>query len=162
VRPLIAARAAILALAASALTACEDNGGSMVNSRICADFRAPAAGAPAVSVDAATPVDNCVRRWAYSLAGAHDTATLVANAAVAACEPALTRWNQEALNQQQTPDVQGGGPAETMSIDTGQPTNALAEHNAFAQRQALLYVVEARAGRCRPPPMVKGVPAGTT
>ena len=160
-RPLTAARTAtvaVTAIAALALAACENNDGSMVNSKICADFRAQAL--PAVGADPATPVDNCVRRWAYSLAGARDTAEVVANAALAACGGALTRWNQASLNQAQQDST--GAPVTTLSIDTGQPTNALAEHNAFAQRQALLYVVEARAGRCRPPPVVKGVPVGTT
>jgi len=157
-RTLIATRAATLALAAMGLTACEDNGGSMVNSKICYDFRAPAAGAPAVATDAATPVDDCVRRWSYSLAGGRDDAEVVANAAIAACGAALTRWNQSSLNQ--PAQDSNGASAETLSLDTGQPTNALAEHYTFAQRQALLYVIEARAGHCRPPPVVKGVPAG--
>jgi hypothetical protein len=157
-RALTASRAATLALAAMALTACEDHGGTMVNSRICPDFKAPVAGAPAVATDAAAPVDECVRRWAFSLAGSRDEAEVVANAAVAACGAVLTRWNQASLNQP-APDATGA-PAVTLSLDTGQPTNALAEHNAFAQRQALLYVVTARAGHCRPPPVVKGAPAG--
>jgi hypothetical protein len=157
-RPLTAPRAVTLALATLALAACEDHGGTMVNSKLCPDFRPPSAGAPPAATDAAAPVDECVRRWAFSLAGSRDEAEVVANAAVAACGAALTRWNQASLNQP-APDA-SGAPAQTLSLDTGQPTNALAEHNAFAQRQALLYVVEARAGRCRPPPMVKGVPAG--
>ena len=160
-RPLTASRAAVLALAAMALSACEDNSGTVVNSKLCPDFKAPAAGAPAAvaATDAASPVDECVRRWAFSLAGSRDEAEVVANAAVAACGGALTRWNQASLNQP-AQDPTTGAPTETLSLDTGQPTNALAEHNAFAQRQALLYVVEARAGHCRPPPVVKGVPAG--
>ncbi|HZZ33141.1 MAG TPA: hypothetical protein VFE10_14230, partial [Phenylobacterium sp.] len=129
------------------------------NSKLCPDFRAPAAGAPAVPTDAATPVDECVKRWAFSLAGSRDDAEVVANAAVAACSAALTRWNQAGVNQPGQQDS-AGAPAQTFSLVTGQPTNALAEHNSFAQRQALLYVVEARAGRCRPPPVVKGVPTG--
>ncbi|MDB5481441.1 MAG: hypothetical protein JWO83_2494 [Caulobacteraceae bacterium] len=158
-RALIASRAATLALAALALTACENNGGTMVNSKLCPDFKAPAAGAPAVvATDAAAPVDECVRRWAFSLAGSRDEAEVVANAAVAACGAALTRWNQASLTQPTQDST--GGPTQILSLDTGQPTNALAEHNAFAQRQALLYVVEARAGHCRPPPVVKGAPVG--
>lgn len=157
-RAVIAARAATLALAAMALTACEDHGGTTANGKLCYDFRAPAAATAAAAADAAAPVDDCVRRWSYSLAPSRDEAEVVANAAVAACGPALTRWNQASLNEP-APDSTGA-PSQTLSLDTGQPTNALAEHNAFAQRQALLYVVEARAGHCRPPPVVKGVPAG--
>ena len=157
-RAVTAPRVVTLALAALALAGCEDQGGTVVNSKLCPDFRAPAAGAPPVATDAAAPVDECVRRWAFSLAGSRDEAEVVANAAVAACGAALTRWNQASLNQP-APDATGAA-AQTLSLDTGQPTNALAEHNGFAQRQALLYVVEARAGHCRPPPVVKGVPAG--
>lgn len=159
-RALIGRSTVTLALAAIALSGCEDNGGGYaVNSKLCPDFRVPAAGAPAGPTDAATPVDDCVRRWAFSLAGSRDEAQAVADAAMAACAAALTRWNQASLNQP-TQDATGA-PTESVSLDTGQPTNALTEHNAFAQRQALLYVVEARAGHCRPPPVVKGVPAGT-
>ncbi|HLZ82516.1 MAG TPA: hypothetical protein VKQ54_03045 [Caulobacteraceae bacterium] len=158
-RPLTASRAALLVLAALALAACEDNGGTMVNGKLCPDFKAPAPGAPAVAADAASPVDECVRRWAFSLAGSRDEAEVVANAAVAACGAAITRWNQASLNQPVT-DPTTGAPTQTLSLDTGQPTNALAEHNSFAQRQALLYVIEARAGHCRPPPFVKGAPVG--
>lgn len=159
-RAVIASRAATLALAAMALTACGDNGGYMVNSKLCADFKAPAGGAAAAApTDAATPVDDCVRRWAYSLAGSRDEAEVVANAAVAACGAALTRWNQASVNQPAADAA--GGPAQILSLDTGQPTNALAEHNAFAQRQALLYVIEARAGRCKPPRVANGRPVGT-
>ena len=145
-----------LALAAVGLTACGGHGEHMVNSKICADFKAtnPQTGAPAVT-DAAAPVDDCVRRWAYSLAGSRDHADVVADAVVAACSAALTRWNQGGLGQ---PD---SGPVQAMSITTGQPTNALAAHSDFARGRALLYVVEARAGRCAPPPTTNGVPTGT-
>jgi hypothetical protein len=36
----------------------------------------------------------------------------------------------------------------------------LAEHSAFAQGRALLYVVQARAGRCKAPPIENGAPTG--
>jgi hypothetical protein len=150
-----------LALAAVGLTACGGHGEHMVNSRICADFKTTSTtqtGAPALAApDAAAPVDDCVRRWAYSLAGARDHADVVADAAVAACGGALTRWNQTGLTQ----DSQSG-PVQALSLTTGQPTNAMAEHSAFAHARALLYVVEARAGRCAPPPTTNGVPTGTT
>ena len=152
-----------LAVAAMALSACGDNDGGMVNSKICADFKTPDAGkaaTPAAPTDAAAPVDECVRRWAYSLAGARDSAEVVAGAAVAACGTALSHWNQTAGD---APAVDtNGAPAAIMSLVTGQPTNAMAEHAAFAQRQALLYVVQARAGRCKAPPAVKGVPVGVS
>ena len=148
---------AAVALAAMGLSACSEHNGRMAaNSKICTSFKASTT-ALAIA-DAATPVDECLRRWSYSLASAHDTAEVVAEAAVAACGTTLSRWNQAGLGQQQT---QAGGPVEALSLTTGQPTNAIAEHNNFARGRALLYVVQARAGRCAPPPATNGVPAGT-
>ena len=151
-----------LALTAMLLAGCDDHDGRMVNSKICADFTASKTapgGAVVAAEDAASPVDDCVRRWAYSLAGARDGADVVASAAVAACGPALTRWNQATLDQPPAQDS-SGAPTEPLNVDTGQPTNAMAEHTAFAHRQALLYVVQARAGGCKPPPATKGAPTG--
>jgi hypothetical protein len=154
---------AALALAAMGLSACNDHDGRMVNAKICADFKATNAaqtGAPPIaSTDAAAPVDECLRRWAYSLAGARDSADVVADATVAACGAALTHWNQAGLNQQAQQDS-ANGPVQALSITTGEPTNALAEHSAFAHGRALLYVVQARAGRCAPPPASNGAPTG--
>jgi hypothetical protein len=167
-----AASTAAALLTVVSLSACSGNDGSTANSKICADFRNPdnarsgTAGAP--SADAAAPVDDCVRRWAYSLAGARDSADVVAGAAVAACGAALTRWNQSVAAAGGPVDIGApvdstGAPSDNpLSLVTGQPTNAMAEHSAFAQRQALLYVVEARAGHCKPPPVVKGAPAGVS
>jgi hypothetical protein len=132
----------------------------MVNAKICADFKLANTAQPGtLATDAATPVNECLRRWAYSLAGARDRADVVADATIAACGAALTRWNQAGLAQDA--QANAGGPVEALSLTTGQPTNALAEHSAFARGQALFYVVQARAGRCAPPPVVNGVPTGT-
>jgi len=154
---------AALALAAMGLSACGDRDEGTANAKICADFKTagPAqAGAPAASPsDAATPVDDCVRRWAYSLAGSRDSADVVAEASVAACAGVLTRWNQAGVNQQA--QAEAGPPEQALSLMTGQPTNPFAEHSAFAHGRALLYVVQARAGRCPPPPAANGVPTGT-
>ncbi len=143
-----------VALAALGLAACGDRG-RMTNAGICADFKAGQAQTTPTANDAAAPVDDCLRRWAYSLAGSRDRADVVAEAAVAACNPALSRWSQATLSQQ-TPS---GG--EGLSLTTGEPTNPLAEHSAFARGRALLYVVQARAGRCAPPPTANGLPVGT-
>ncbi len=152
-----------LALTSMALSACGENDGGMVNSKICADFKtsdAVKAATPATPSDAAAPVDECVRRSAYSLAGARDGAEVVAGAAVTACGTALSHWNQTAVD---APAYDANGaPTAITSLITGQPTNAMAEHAAFAQRQALLYVVQARAGHCKAPPAVKGVPVGAS
>ena len=159
--------AAIAAVVLS-LSACDNTGDQMAaNGKICARWKTPVttnANANAAAVqngvatavaDAATPVDECVKRWAYSLASSRDGADVVADAAVAACSTALTNWNQGAMG--------GSGPVgsdQGVSEVTGQPTNAMAEHANFAHSQALLYVVEARAGRCKPPAVVNGVPVG--
>ncbi len=153
---------AALALATIGLSACGRDE-AMTNSKICADFKtagAAQASTPAAGPnDAATPVDECVRRWAYSLAGSRDSADMVADASVAACSGALTRWNQAGVNQQA--QAEAAPPEQALSLMTGQPTNPFAEHSAFAHGRALLYVVQARAGRCPPPPAANGVPTGT-
>ncbi|WP_297506276.1 hypothetical protein [uncultured Caulobacter sp.] len=143
---------AAVALAALGLAACEERHDAMANPRICADFKT----GPGVTAaaDPATPVDECARRWAYSLAGSRDSAEAVADAVVAACAPALGKWNQTALAQT------ASGGEQALSLTTGQPTNPLAEHSAFAQGRALLYVVQARAGRCKAPPAANGQPTG--
>ncbi|HEY5106846.1 MAG TPA: hypothetical protein VII73_08740 [Caulobacteraceae bacterium] len=150
---------AALTLAVGGLSACEGQEGRMVNGKICANFKtATNAQTAAVASDAASPVNECLRRWAYSLAGARDRADVVADAAVAACAGAMTRWNQAGLSQQAQDDAQG--PVEALSLTTGEPTNPLAAHSAFARGRALFYVVEARAGRCAPPPAANGIPVG--
>ena len=152
---------AALLSATLGLAACDHHEG-MINSKICADFRTvntAQTGVPAAAInDAATPVDECVRRWAYSLAGDRDDANVVADATVAACAAALTHWNQAGLAQQAQAGV--NGPVQALSLTTGQPTTALAEHSNFAHGRALFYVVQARAGRCAPPPVNNGVPVG--
>ena len=151
-----------LALAAMGLSACDDHEGPMVNAKLCPDFTAAngqTGATPIAATDAASPVDECVRRWAFSLAGAPDRADVVAKAAVAACGAALTKWSQAGLNQQA--EDSGAGSSGALSLTTGEPTNPIAEHTAFANGRALLYVVQARAGRCAPPPVTNGVPTGT-
>jgi hypothetical protein len=145
---------AAVCLAALSVSACGGPHKPMAaNSKICADFKAPRNTSATASIaDAAAPLDECLRRWAYSLAPSKDEADYVSEAAVAACSGALARWNQESLGD--------SAPEEAMSITTGQPTNPMAEHNAFAHNRALFYVVQARAGRCTPPAVKDGVPVG--
>lgn len=147
-----------LALAALGLSACNQAGdGGRANGKLCANFKAAAPAAAGVVADAAAPVDDCLRRWAYSLAPSRDDADSVADAAVAACGAVIGRWNQAGLAQTSTTEA----PEQAISLTTGQPTNVFQEHAAFANNRALLYVVQARAGRCAPPPVVNGAPAGT-
>jgi hypothetical protein len=160
---------AALALATLGLSACDERHEMAANPKVCADFKAakPASttagtttaittAPPMVAgAEGAQPVDDCVRRWAYSLASSRDDADTVAEAAVAACNVQLARWNQQTLGQP-------GSEIEASSIITGQPTTPLGEHSAFAGARALLYVVQARAGHCAAPPITNGVPDGLT
>lgn len=144
-----------LCLAALALGACSGPSPAMpANNKICADFKQPRAATPGLSADAAA-VDDCVRRWAYSLAPSRDAAETVAEAASSACNTQLSRWNQQALTQP-------GADEASTSLITGGSTTALAEHHNFSQTRALFYVVQARAGTCSPPPAKDGAPEGIT
>ena len=138
------------------LSACNEAGGVRANSKICIDFNQGKGAPPLATSDSTAAVDDCARRWAYSLAPSHDDAETVADAVVAACSAPLSRWNQQSLNQ---PAANGG---EATSIITGQPTTPLAEHFNFARNRAMLYVVQARAGNCSPPPAKNGVPEGVS
>lgn len=150
----------LAALASLGLAACNDAG---VRAKgICTPFPAAAAqgvGGPVAvsSADPSAPVDDCLHRWAYSLAGSDDPAEAVADATVSACTAALSRWNQQGMAPAAGP---GGDTSEATSLVTGQPTNAFQAHHEFAQGRALFYVVQARAGRCAPPPATKGAPVG--
>lgn len=148
---------AALVLVALALSACDERHEMAGNPKVCADFKLAKANVPTVvaGAEGAAPVDDCVRKWAYSLAASHDAAATVAEAAVAACNVQLARWNQQALSQP-------GADIEASSVTTGQPTTPLAEHSAFTSARALLYVVQARAGNCAPPPITNGVPDGVS
>jgi predicted outer membrane protein len=148
---------AVLAMAALGLAACDQRHDMAGNPKVCFDFKtAKPAAAPAVAgAEGAAPVEDCVRKWAYSLAGSRDDAGTVAEAAVAACNLQLVRWNQQSLSQP-------GADIEANSLITGQPTTPLSEHSAFVHARALLYVVQARAGQCAPPPMTNGVPDGVS
>ncbi|WP_411289203.1 hypothetical protein [Phenylobacterium sp.] len=155
---------AIAALAAVGLSACEGNqnrrtagggGGLCKPFTETANNNAAMPAAPgAAAGDASAAMDDCLHRWSYTLAASSDTADVVADAVVAACNAPLARWNQQSMG--------GAGGAEGMteapSLLTGQPTNPILEHNTFAGGRALFYVVQARAGKCGPP---KAGPATT-
>ena len=145
---LVTALGAVLTLAA-----CNGPARTGGNAKICADFTAakPAAGAP--GANGATAVDDCAKRWAYSLASSRDDAEVVAEAVKTACGAQLSTWNQQTVNQP-------GGEGESASLLTGEPTTPLAEHNAYLSRRALFYVVQARAGSCPAPAAKDGAPEG--
>lgn len=157
------ASAAVLACVLAGASACadrDDDGGGAV-AGICTPFTA----APAASADptAVQPVpgggdaaafDDCLHRWAYRLARAQDTsAEAPAAATMAACAPVLSRWNQATLA------VPATGPDTAVSLVTGESQGTLPDRYQSAGEKALLYVVQARAGNCAPPP---ATPAAAT
>jgi len=146
---------AVLALGALGLAGCGDAQGNArrANPAICIKFGQAQAAPPLAPQDGAAAVETCVQRWAYSLAPSRDDAATVADAVVAACGVPLTAWNRQAVSQ---PAADG----EAASILTGQSTTPVAEHYGFTQNRALFYVVQARAGRCAPPPAKNGTPEG--
>ena len=156
-RPLIP----VAALAALSLAACNnaDNGrAGGPGSRICTPFPEAANNntngptvAPVQATDPAGALDDCLHRWAYTLASSSDPAEAVAQATVAACAPSLTRWNQQGLSTGAGGPQPAEGAQEAPSLLTGQPTNPLTEHYTYAQGRALFYVVQARAGKCAAP-----------
>lgn len=143
----------IVTAAAAALAACSDNRPKPV-AGICKPFPDTAAAQP---TGGAAGLEDCLHRWAYTLAGSRDDAGTVADAVSAACRASLARWNQTSMAEA----AAAGAPAEAPSLLTGQPTNPIAEHATFSADRALFYVVQARAGGCKPPPRKEGVPAMT-
>ena len=165
---------AAIALAGVTLAACHHGGGAAygsTNGNLCKAFPSHDANTPAIAAnDAAGAYDDCLHRWAYSLAPARDSAEIVAGAATAACAAALDHWNQQTLNQQAAPGpvmpgqaqvpVGGAEPSQYQpgadqpgtDLGTGQPTDLITARSQFAQNRALFYVVQARAGGCAPPP----------
>lgn len=148
--------ALVLGFAALGLAACEQAPRTGGNAKICADFKTAKAAPVAASADGAAAMDECLKRWAYSLAPSRDDAEVVATAAKSACGAQLSRWNQQIVNQP------GAAEGESASILTGEPTTPLGEHNAYADRRALFYVVQARAGSCAAPPFKNGAPEGVS
>lgn len=161
---------AVAALATLGLAACNDTnrqaGVAGGGNSLCTPFagapaspnaaNAAAAGPVAPLADPAAQADDCLHRWGYALAASSDPAESVAQATVAACGPALSRWNQQAMG----PTSAVPAPAEAPSLVTGETTNPVAGRYVYAQGRALFYVVQARAGKCSAPPMSNGVPTG--
>ena len=158
----------LAALAAVGLASCQGAHSGMAGggNGLCAPFAATqatatqpagqAAIAPPIAGDPSSGMDDCLHRWGYALAASSDDATHVAQATLAACSGALSRWNQQAAST----GLDDAGPIQAPSLVTGEPTTPIGQHLAFAQGRALFYVVQARAGRCAAPPMQNGVPVG--
>lgn len=146
-----APRLGALVCTALSLAACS-GAQERANSNICYDFKAKAAPIPAT--DLAGGVDDCARRWAYSLASSADDAESVADAVVGACHTPLIKWNQQSMGATEAP------AGDATSIITGEATTPINEHMNFLRSRALLHVVQARAGNCTPPPAKDGLPEG--
>jgi len=104
--------------------------------------------APVSANDPAAAFDDCLHRWAYTLAPDHDPADVVAHASVDACGSILATWNQQTLPAQPQP---ASRRAARMSMAQGQD-NELAQRMRMVESRALFYVVQARAAGCAPPP----------
>jgi hypothetical protein len=139
----------IVAAACVGLAACE--GERRPVSGVCKPFPE----ASATPADGAAGLEDCLHRWAYTLAGGPDDAGTVADATVAACTGPLTRWNQQSLTAAAAAPDQA---QEGLSLLTGQPSSPIAEHRSFAADRALFYVAQARAGSCKAPPRREGAP----
>jgi hypothetical protein len=144
---------AALAVLAVGLAACQDPAARRpaADNRICTPFPKAASPGTAPAADPAAPLEDCLHRWGYSLAPSIDAADQVAQATVAVCRSQLAAWNRQILNQA-GPTGGASGPIEAPSLTTGQPVNQFTAHHEYAQGRALFYVVQARAGRCAPPP----------
>src|SRR5688572_19293447 len=139
-------RSLIIVAAGLALTACQERDRPVAG--LCKAF--PETAQPANN--GAAVLEDCLHRWAYTLAGSRDEAGLVADAVAAACRAPLARWNQQSMARAAATDA----PQEAPSLITGQATNPIAEHANFTSDRALFYVVQARAGGCKPPPRKDG------
>lgn len=153
----------LLTLAAAAsLAACNQaNSSRDAVAGLCTPFPAAPAAAPtsgpaapvATAGDPVAPLDDCLHRWSYALAGAGDeSSTTVAQAALSACHNVLTRWNRDTVSS-------GGETSEAPSLTTGEIMNPIAAHYAFAESRALFYAVQAKAGHCAAPRFKDGAPA---
>lgn len=147
--------AAVLCLGAVGLAGCNNaqDRQAQANSGICIDFAQAAKGPAVAPQEGPAAVEQCIQRWAFTLAPSKDAADQVADAVVAACSAPLSRWNQQTLNAP-------GASGEATSIITGETTTPIGEHFAYTRNRALVYVVQARAGNCRPPPAANGAPQG--
>ena len=130
-------------------TSAPSGGLTLTGSKYCTPFKAANTNVNTTLSDPAASFDDCVHRWAYTLAPARDPADVVARASVDACGPILSAWNQQTLDQNpqpQQPSRYGNrGPQQ-------QQNNPLAQRMGMVESRALFYVVQARAAGCAPPP----------
>ena len=129
-------------------TSAQGGGLTLTGSKYCTPFKAANTNVNTTLSDPAASFDDCVHRWAYTLAPARDPADVVARASVDACGPILSAWNQQTLDQNPQPQprrFESRGPHQ-------QQNNPLAQRMGMVESRALFYVVQARAAGCAPPP----------
>src|SRR3954469_11478734 len=97
-----------ICLGAGGLAACNETHVAANNPKICAPFKPAKPAAEAVADDGAVAFDDCLHRWAYSLAPSRDSAEMVATAAMGACNAQLLKWNGKVLGEA-GPGFDGGG-----------------------------------------------------
>jgi hypothetical protein len=128
----------------------QSGGLTLTGSKYCTPFKAANTNVNTTMSDPAASFDDCVHRWAYTLAPARDPADVVARASVDACGPILSAWNQQTLDQNPQPPPSryaSRGPQQQQ-----QQNNPLAQRMGMVESRALFYVVQARAAGCAPPP----------
>jgi hypothetical protein len=98
--------------------------------------------------DPGAALDDCVHRWAYTLAPSRDPADIVAHASIDACSAMVAAVSQPA-----------GPPPDSRDAAAQQAQNPVAQQMRATEGKALFYVVQARAAGCAPPP-ANSLPAG--
>jgi hypothetical protein len=101
---------------------------------------------------------RCVHRWAYRLSPSHDTADIVAEAAVYACQDTLPAMKAErlktvpeiarALSEKLGKDEAWAAAMEQRSISSGKEIGLDAKAYEDLRAEALFRVLQARAGNC--------------
>ena len=145
--------AAALMSGCSRSVAAQSGGLTLTGSKYCTPFKnAPdstsAAAVNAALNDPANAFDDCIHRWGYTLAPARDPADVVAQAAVDACGPILSAWNQQLTGQSDEPTSYRGRSSRQQM----QAPSPAQQQIRQAEAKALFYVVQARAAGCSAPP----------
>ena len=117
-------------------TSAQGGGLTLTGSKYCTPFKAANTNVNTTLSDPAASFDDCIHRWAYTLAPARDPADVVARASVDACGPILTAWNQQTLDQNPQPQprrFESRGPQQ-------QQNNPLAQRLGMVESRALSIV----------------------
>ncbi len=135
------------------------NGGTEIASsgaKYCTPFNTTQSVNTLAATDPAAAFEDCAHRWSYTLAPARDSADVVAQAVVDACNTALTRWNERSAGQ----TSQQGTSDRASANFNGGTSDLTDDRTRYAQSRALFYVVQARAAHCAAPPSATLAAAG--